>query len=306
MYKQWQTKCPRCHRVASRQVSVPCGNCGTTTLHTQTAGGEGYTVRCGRGSGWTCPDCGATLQGKYIKYEGLSNVPPGFILLLTTVLEERWQVYADLERWEAALDVASALVNIEPDCPIGWIYRASSLAELQRPQEAHATLSTAAEKFPSEGIIFYDLACVCCGLERLDEARSWLDKAIKVGGDKIKLQALDDSDLKPIRHDLIPISRCPQPAARPLRSSRPPGVGARKRGQLETRSWRLRKHDRPHSSNGGVGGVHEDGGARNEVPDHGPLVSVQQSGPVSAAADDPQTCLSTSTWSGQHSTSSGR
>jgi predicted Zn-dependent protease len=44
-----------------------------------------------------------------------------------SVLEVRWQVYANLEKWAGALDIASAIVKLVPDWPSGWIYRASSL-----------------------------------------------------------------------------------------------------------------------------------------------------------------------------------
>jgi hypothetical protein len=44
------------------------------------------------------------------------------------VLEVRWQIYANLEKWAGALDIASAIVKLVPDWPSGWIYRASSLS----------------------------------------------------------------------------------------------------------------------------------------------------------------------------------
>lgn len=114
------------------------------------------------------------------------------------VLEVRWQVYANLEKWTGALEIADAIVKAVPDWPSGWIYQASALTELNRHQEAHATLSDAATRFPSDDIIAYDLACVCCALKRFDEARGWLGRAIDAGGDRIKLKALDDPDLEPI------------------------------------------------------------------------------------------------------------
>jgi hypothetical protein len=35
-------------------------------------------------------------------------------------------------------------------------------------------------------------------LKRVDEARTWLGKAIKAGGKEVKLRALDDPDLEPV------------------------------------------------------------------------------------------------------------
>jgi tetratricopeptide (TPR) repeat protein len=119
-----------------------------------------------------------------------------------SVLEVRWQVYANLEKWDGALDIARALVTMRPDWANGWIYKASSLTELNRHQEAYETLSTAAERFPADEIILYDLACVCCALKRVDEARTWMGKAIEAGGDEIRRRALDDSDLESLWNGL--------------------------------------------------------------------------------------------------------
>ena len=118
------------------------------------------------------------------------------------VLEVRWQICANLEKWAGALDIASAIVKVVPEWPSGWIYRASSLTELNRQQEAYETLSAAAALFPRDEIILYDLACVCCALKRVDEARSWLGKAIEAGGNAIRLKALDDSDLEPLWREI--------------------------------------------------------------------------------------------------------
>jgi hypothetical protein len=51
-----------------------------------------------------------------------------------SVLEVRRQIYANLEKWAGALDIASVIVRLVPDWPSGWIYRASSLTELNRQQ----------------------------------------------------------------------------------------------------------------------------------------------------------------------------
>ena len=48
------------------------------------------------------------------------------------VLEVRWQIYANLEKWADALDIANAIVKAAPEWSSGWIYRASSLTALNR------------------------------------------------------------------------------------------------------------------------------------------------------------------------------
>lgn len=118
------------------------------------------------------------------------------------VLEVRWQIYANLEKWAEALDMANDIVKRVPDWPNGWIYRASSLTELNRHPEAYETLSAAATLFPGDEIILYDLAGVCCALKRTDESRTWLGKAIEVGGDTIKQKALDDPNMAPLRKSI--------------------------------------------------------------------------------------------------------
>src|ERR1035441_11061527 len=45
------------------------------------------------------------------------------------VLEIRWQIYAKAKKWNAALDIASALIQSVPEHPLGWVHRAYSLHE---------------------------------------------------------------------------------------------------------------------------------------------------------------------------------
>src|ERR1044071_2430569 len=48
------------------------------------------------------------------------------------VLQIRWQVYAQAKKWEACLDIASALVQISPEKSDGWVHRSFSLHALKR------------------------------------------------------------------------------------------------------------------------------------------------------------------------------
>jgi uncharacterized protein HemY len=43
------------------------------------------------------------------------------------VLKVRWRVYAMAKRWDACLEIARALTEMEPDKPGGWIEYAQSL-----------------------------------------------------------------------------------------------------------------------------------------------------------------------------------
>ena len=81
-------------------------------------------------------------------------------------------------------------------------FPASSLGDLNRLQEARDMLRLAMEKFPSDEIIPYDLACVCCALGRLEEAHEWLRRAMDIGGKEIRLRALGDPDLEPLWNEI--------------------------------------------------------------------------------------------------------
>ena len=66
-------------------------------------------------------------------------------------------------------------------------------------QRAYDELVIAAERFPTDPIVRFNLACYCCQLGRLEAAKDWLHKAYEVGNARqIKLMALDDPDLQPL------------------------------------------------------------------------------------------------------------
>ena len=115
------------------------------------------------------------------------------------VLEVRWQIYARAEKWEGALDIASALVQADPDDPLGWVHRSYALHELKRTAEARDNLLRVVDKFPISATMRYNLACYECQLGRLKEAKEWLAKAFELGdATKMKLAALEDPDLQPL------------------------------------------------------------------------------------------------------------
>jgi tetratricopeptide (TPR) repeat protein len=115
------------------------------------------------------------------------------------VLEIRWQIYAKAKKWDAALDIASALIQQVPEHPLGWVHRSFCLHEMKKTEEARDNLLRVVDKFPENPIMRYNLACYECQLGRLEQAKSWLEKAFEVGDPKeIKLMALDDPDLEPM------------------------------------------------------------------------------------------------------------
>ena len=119
------------------------------------------------------------------------------------VLEVRYQVYDKAKKWDAALDIASALVQLAPESPSGWVHRSYCLHELKCTEEARDNLLRVVDKFPDQGIMRYNLACYECQLGRLEQAKNWLEKAFKLGNPKkVKLMALEDPDLEPLWREI--------------------------------------------------------------------------------------------------------
>ncbi len=119
------------------------------------------------------------------------------------VLKVRWEIYASAKKWEATLDIAAALIQLDPEDPLGWVHRSYALHEMKRTAEARDNLLRVVDKFPISATMRYNLACYECQLGRLEQARDWLQKAFALGGAKeMKLAALDDPDLEPLWKDI--------------------------------------------------------------------------------------------------------
>ena len=115
------------------------------------------------------------------------------------LLEVRWVLDARQEDWPAALQTAERLLRVAPENSAGWLHRAYAMRRTPEGtlEKATAVLRPAVDKFPEEPTIPYNLACYACVLGNLDEARRWLQEAIKRGGaKKIRKMALQDSDLE--------------------------------------------------------------------------------------------------------------
>jgi tetratricopeptide (TPR) repeat protein len=113
------------------------------------------------------------------------------------VLELRWHIYAKAKKWDACVDVASAVVKMAPDLVNGWIHRSFALHALKRTQEASDLLLAAADRFPKAWLVRYNLACYACQLGNNEEAWDWLEEAFDLGEcNQVKIMALDDPDLE--------------------------------------------------------------------------------------------------------------
>jgi len=114
------------------------------------------------------------------------------------VLKVRWDVSAMAKKWEACLDIAEALVTLEPDVAGGWIHRSFTLHKMKRTQEAFDKLLPAAQSFPRLWTIPYDLACYCAQLGRLEECQAWFKNAMAIDEKTVQRMALDDPELQPL------------------------------------------------------------------------------------------------------------
>src|SRR5262245_43327198 len=96
------------------------------------------------------------------------------------VLAVRWQICAHAKKWEACMDIAEAIIKLDPSRTDGWIHRSFALHEIQHTQEAFDKLRPVAKRFPSVWKIPYNLACYCSQLRRFEEAEEWLKKAMAI------------------------------------------------------------------------------------------------------------------------------
>lgn len=121
------------------------------------------------------------------------------------VLDMRWVALAELKRWDEALAVGEKLVDVAPGNVSGWLHRAYALRRVTGgglPQAWEALLP-AAEKFPRQLLVAFNLACYACQMQRLGDARHWLRRAMEIGDEeKVIAMALADADLKPLWSEL--------------------------------------------------------------------------------------------------------
>lgn len=121
------------------------------------------------------------------------------------VLEVRWLVLAKREDWVEGLAIARQLVRTAPDLVSGWLHQAYALRRVPDGglQQAWDALLPAFNLFPAEPTIPFNLSCYACQMGRLDDARVWLKRALKIGGrDHIKAMALADADLEPLHNEI--------------------------------------------------------------------------------------------------------
>jgi len=117
------------------------------------------------------------------------------------VLEVRWLICAERQRWAEGLQVARGLIHAAPGRCSGWLHQAYALRRVPggSVQQAWDALLPVVATFAQESIVPYNLSCYACQLGQLDAARVWLKRAFKIGGaSEMKKMALADPDLEPL------------------------------------------------------------------------------------------------------------
>ena len=113
------------------------------------------------------------------------------------VLAVRIAVYHGLRKWELMQEVAKRLAEFQPN-DIQWtVSLAYATRRADSIQGAKQILLNAESNFPKEAIINYNLACYCCQLGEIENAKNYLQKAFEIDS-TWRLQALDDEDLRPV------------------------------------------------------------------------------------------------------------
>ena len=119
------------------------------------------------------------------------------------VLEVLWHIHAKTRQWHFCLDIAAAIIKLDPERSFGWTHSSLALYELKRTQEAYDQLMPVAERFPNVWTIPYALACYCAQLGRFIECQLWLRKAMAVDRETVRRTATTDPNLNPLWVSMI-------------------------------------------------------------------------------------------------------
>lgn len=121
---------------------------------------------------------------------------------LPLAVDLRWRISAALLDWDHGVALGEQLVALDPESAGGWLrlsfaLRRSTAGGLQRAWEA---LRPAADQFPEEETVAYNLACYATQLGRLDEGWEWFLRALVITSNSAGLRrlGLSDSDLEPL------------------------------------------------------------------------------------------------------------
>jgi predicted Zn-dependent protease len=145
--------------------------------------------------GWLALGAAAEAQQEMNQiHESLQKQP--------AVLETQWQIFVAQGDWDAAFITAESCVRLHPEVVTGWIHLAFAVRRMAGGglESAFERLRPAADRFPSEPVIPFNLACYATQMNRLEDGWNWLLVAVhRADAKSIKVMAMADPDLEPLR-----------------------------------------------------------------------------------------------------------
>ena len=117
------------------------------------------------------------------------------------VLTLHWSACSSLRRWDEAWRVANAQWTHYPEAVESWIHRSYAARRHTGGSidQAFGLLEPAVERFPTEPILYYNLACYLAQMGREEDAWKRFRQALEAGDPiEFRMMALADEDLKPI------------------------------------------------------------------------------------------------------------
>jgi tetratricopeptide (TPR) repeat protein len=132
--------------------------------------------------------------------EELEKIDP-FLRAAPEILALRIEIYRGLQKWELMTELTRRLTEFEPDNPQWPVSLAYATRRANSIEAAKEILLSVETKFPTEAVIKYNLACYCCQLAEIEDAKNYLKKAFEIDPNW-RIAALDDPDLQPLWNDL--------------------------------------------------------------------------------------------------------
>ena len=121
---------------------------------------------------------------------------------LPSALDLRWRISAALADWDQGVALGEQLIALAPASADGWLRRSYALRRSAQGglQSAWEALRPAADQFPEEETIAYNLACYATQLGRVDEGWEWFLRALVVSTNtaNVRRLGLSDDDLRPL------------------------------------------------------------------------------------------------------------
>jgi len=104
------------------------------------------------------------------------------------------RLHLNTRKWKRMEKTSRQLAELEPENPFGWVNWAYALRERNKVKEAMSVAEAGLEFVPEEGVLWFNFACYCSLLGRVESASHHLDEAIRL--DKaFEAEAVNDPDL---------------------------------------------------------------------------------------------------------------